>query len=54
MQPLHGTEEKFVYRVRQFIGVKRISFHSMVEEEYIPVLISGAADTTDIRASAIT
>lgn len=36
-------KKKFVYRVRQFIRSKEFRFHSMVEEEYIPVLISGAA-----------
>jgi Mlc titration factor MtfA (ptsG expression regulator) len=39
------TENKkhFLRRTAEFIQAKEFRFHSMVEEEYIPVLISGAA-----------
>ncbi|MFN8291122.1 MAG: zinc-dependent peptidase [Chitinophagaceae bacterium] len=36
-------QKKFIYRVQKFMATKEFRFHSMVEEEYIPVLISGAA-----------
>ncbi len=36
-------KERFVQRTLQFMQEKEFRFHSMVEEEYIPVLISGAA-----------
>ena len=34
---------RFLDRVREFMAAKDFRFHAMVEEEYIPVLISGAA-----------
>jgi MtfA peptidase len=34
---------RFIERTSQFMLKKEFKFHSMVEEEYIPVLISGAA-----------
>ncbi|HUR65745.1 MAG TPA: zinc-dependent peptidase [Chitinophagaceae bacterium] len=36
-------KKRFIYRVRQFMGSKQFYFHAMVEEEYMPVLISAAA-----------
>ncbi len=33
----------FLHRTTEFMQAKEFRFHSMVEEEYIPVLISGAA-----------
>jgi MtfA peptidase len=41
---LSATQKKrFLHRVKQFMGSKQFHFHAMVEEEYMPVLISGAA-----------
>ncbi|HEV7780456.1 MAG TPA: zinc-dependent peptidase, partial [Chitinophagaceae bacterium] len=36
-------KERFVERTLRFMQEKEFRFHSMVEEEYIPVLVSGAA-----------
>jgi Mlc titration factor MtfA (ptsG expression regulator) len=36
-------KERFLFRTIQFLQSKEFRFHSMVEEEYIPVLVSGAA-----------
>ncbi len=36
-------KKRFLHRVKQFMHSKEFRFHAMVEEEYIPVLISGAA-----------
>lgn len=36
-------QERFLFRTVQFLQAKEFRFHSMVEEEYIPVLVSGAA-----------
>lgn len=36
-------KKRFVQRVQHFMQTKEFRFHSMVGEEYIPVLISGAA-----------
>lgn len=36
-------QEVFLHRVSIFIQSKQFKFHSLAEEEYIPVLISGAA-----------
>ncbi len=35
--------DRFLLRTVEFMGSKEFRFHSMVEEEYIPVLISGSA-----------
>lgn len=37
------NKKHFLRRTAEFIQAKEFRFHSMVEEEYIPVLISGAA-----------
>jgi MtfA peptidase len=36
-------QQLFLFRTVQFLQAKEFRFHSMVEEEYIPVLVSGAA-----------
>ncbi|GEM_PF-119811 len=38
-----GHKQRFLERTAEFIQAKEFRFHSMVEEAYIPVLISGAA-----------
>jgi Mlc titration factor MtfA (ptsG expression regulator) len=38
-----AAKKRFVHRVQQFMLNKEFRFHSMVEEPYIPVLISGTA-----------
>jgi MtfA peptidase len=41
---LSPTQKKrFLHRVKEFMASKQFYFHAMVEEEYMPVLISGAA-----------
>ena len=40
--PAEG-KRRFLQRTRRFMEAKEFRFHAMVEEEYIPVLISGAA-----------
>jgi Mlc titration factor MtfA (ptsG expression regulator) len=39
----YELKQRFLFRVVSFMKSKEFRFHSMVEEEYIPVLISGAA-----------
>jgi Mlc titration factor MtfA (ptsG expression regulator) len=36
-------KQRFIARTQKFLFEKEFRFHSMVEEEYIPVLVSGAA-----------
>jgi MtfA peptidase len=36
-------KKRFLYRLKHFMQTKEFRFHSMVAEEYIPVLVSGAA-----------
>ncbi len=38
-----ALKEVFLYRVAVFMQSKKFKFHSLPEEEYLPVLISGAA-----------
>jgi MtfA peptidase len=41
---LSATDKKFfLHRTTEFMQAKQFRFHSMVEEEYIPVLVSAAA-----------